>query len=92
MSHRVYDHDRTPDNPGDHVRMAQQRASRFADPLDQARFMDAFRISRIAASKGADIYVAYRHRLEADDSVWVAGHIEGLASVSGPEKKIRRGF
>lgn len=78
---RVYDKDREPAGPNPMI-LAQRRADRFEDPLDRARFMDAFAQGRIAEARGDErAYVWYRQALEEDDSVRVAGLIEGAASI-----------
>ena len=62
--------------------IAKQRSERLPDPLDRARFMDAFGKARIAGARGDErLYNWYRSALDADDSVVVAGLIEGAASV-----------
>ncbi|AMD42778.1 hypothetical protein SEA_XKCD426_37 [Streptomyces phage Xkcd426] len=84
---RVFDHDRPPAglNP---MQIAAMRAERLEDPIDRARFMDAFRSARIeTVRKGDDgrVYHWYRAALDADHSATVAGLIEGAASVRGPK-------
>lgn len=79
--HPVYDRDRVvnPDCPP--VKVAMGRATRFEDPVDRSRFMEAFNQARVATSRGKDLYLALRCALEEDDSVRVTGLIEGCASV-----------
>lgn len=62
--------------------IAKQRSASLPDPLDRAKFMDAFTVARVAESRGDQrLYGWFRAALEADDSVTVAGYIEGAASV-----------
>lgn len=65
--------------------IAQRRADRLPNPADRARFMDWFGKSRVATLRGVDLYVLMRNALVADDSVMVAGLIEGAASAHGME-------
>lgn len=83
---RTYDKPRRPvAGPAD---IARDRASRFPDPLDQNHFLSAFAQGRVAEARGDERrYVWYREALEADDSVRVAGLIEGMASVPQSERK-----
>lgn len=62
--------------------IAKQRSESLPDPIDRARFMDAFTKARVAESRGDErLYHWYRAALDADDSVTVSGYIEGAASV-----------
>lgn len=62
--------------------IAARRAQRFQDPIDHNRFLEAFAQGRIAEARDDERrYHWYREALEADDSVRVAGLIEGMASV-----------
>ena len=83
---RTYDKPRQPvRNPAD---IARDRAARFPDPQDQNHFLSAFAQGRVAEARGDDrAYHWYREALEADDSVRVAGLIEGAASVTTDERK-----
>lgn len=84
---RTYDKPRQPvRNPAD---IARDRATRFPDPLDQNHFLSAFAQGRVAEVRGdGRAYHWYREALEADDSVRVAGLIEGAASVPAHERKL----
>lgn len=78
---RVFDRDRLPLGLPPLV-IAKQRSERLADPIDRAKFMDAFTKARVAEARGDErLYHWYRGALDADDSVVVAGYIEGAASV-----------
>lgn len=80
---RVFDRDRGPAGTPPLV-IAKQRSERLDDPIDRAKFMDAFTKGRVAAARDdRRLYVWYRAALDADDSVAVAGYIEGAASVNG---------
>ncbi len=82
---RTYDRDRLPQGLPP-VAIAKQRSERLDDPLDRARFMDAFAKGRVAEAGGDDrLYLMFRMALELDDSVAVAGFIEGAASVHAPK-------
>lgn len=84
---RVYDRDRPPAGLPP-VDIAQMRANRLDDPLDQLRFMEAFRVGRITEARGQCMDRAWRHHLDEDDSVWVAGYIEGVSSVDRNQRKV----
>lgn len=78
---RVSDRDRGPAGTPPLV-IAKQRSERLADPIDRAKFMDAFAKARVAEVRGDErLYHWYRAALDTDDSVAVAGFIEGAASV-----------
>ena len=83
MTH-TYDKDR-PVNLGlPPLMIAKQRSEQLTDGtvFDKARFMDAFAKARVAETRGdGRLYHWYRAALDADDSVAVAGFIEGAASV-----------
>lgn len=87
---RVFDRDR-PVNLGlPPLVIAKQRSERLADPIDRAKFLDAFTKARIAETRGDQrLYTWYRGALEADDSVVVAGYIEGAASVHAQRGPVR---
>lgn len=77
---RVFDHDRGPAGQPP-LAIARQRSQRLPDPIDRVRFMDAFTKARVAEVRGDErLYHWYRAALDADDSVVVAGYIEGAAS------------
>ena len=79
---REYDHNRPVNLARPALDVARDRARRFPDPLDQARFMDAFAQARVATARGDDrLYLWLRAALDHDDSVRVAGLIEGSASL-----------
>ncbi|AKA61770.1 hypothetical protein SEA_MAIH_31 [Streptomyces phage Maih] len=81
---RVFDRDRPAHVGLPPLVIAKQRSERLADPIDRAKFLDAFTKARVASARGdARLYTWYRAALEADDSVVVAGYIEGAASVNG---------
>ena len=82
MKQRTVDQDR-PVNLGlPPLVIAKQRSESLPDPVDRIRFMDAFKQARVAEARGDQrLYSWYRAALEADDSVVVAGYIEGAASV-----------
>lgn len=62
--------------------IAKQRSERLPDPVDRAKFMDAFTKARIAEARGdSRLYDWFRSALETYDSVVVAGYIEGASSV-----------
>jgi hypothetical protein len=86
---RTYDRDRPVNLQANAFVVAAHRAEHF-EGLDHNRFMDTFRVARVAGQTGReeDLYQAFRHALDADDSVTVAGIIEGLASTRGPEGKV----
>lgn len=67
----------------DPVTIAQERASRFGDPIDRERFMQAFSYARTATARGDDdwTYHWFRKALNDDASVTVAGLVEGITSV-----------
>jgi len=70
------------------AQMADRRAAKLDDPIDRVAFMEAFAQGRIAAFRGDErAYHWYRKALEADDSVRVAGLIEGAASVPATGRK-----
>uniref|UniRef100_A0AAU7H038 Uncharacterized protein n=1 Tax=Streptomyces phage Geonosis TaxID=3158856 RepID=A0AAU7H038_9CAUD len=78
---RVFDGDRPAHIGLPPLVIAKQRSERLADPIDRAKFMDAFAKARVAESRGDHrLYHWYRAALDADDSVVVAGYIEGAAS------------
>lgn len=77
---RVFDRDRGPARTPPLV-IAKQRSERLADPIDRVKFLDAFTKARVAESRGDHrLYHWYRAALDMDDSVAVAGYIEGAAS------------
>jgi hypothetical protein len=84
---RVYDHDRPAQRPP--LELAQVRAERLADPLDREKFLLAFQRARVAEARGdTRLYHWYRRALDEDDSVTVAGLIEGAASAPGRKGRI----
>ncbi|AKA61700.1 hypothetical protein SEA_YDN12_33 [Streptomyces phage YDN12] len=81
---RVFDRDRPAHVGLPPLVIAKQRSERLPDPIDRAKFMDAFVKGRVAAARDdRRLYIWYRAALEADDSVSVSGYIEGAASVNG---------
>lgn len=79
---REYDRDRPVNLGTPPIVIAKQRSQRLDDPRDRAKFMDAFARARIAETRNDHrLYHWYRAALDADDSVVVAGYIEGAASV-----------
>lgn len=78
---RVFDRDR-PVNLGlSPLAIARQRSQMLNDPIDRGRFMGAFARAQTAELRGDErLYHWYRAALDADDSVAVAGYIEGAAS------------
>ncbi len=78
---RVFDGDRPAHIGLPPLVIAKQRSERLADPIDRAKFLDAFTKARVAEARGDHrLYHWYRAALDADDSVAVAGYIEGAAS------------
>lgn len=88
MKTRTFDRDRLENFHADPSVIARRRAARFPELRDQNRFLDAFSQGRIAEARGDERrYVWYREALDADDSVRVAGLIEGMASVPQTGRK-----
>lgn len=82
----TYDRDRPVNLRAVPLAIAFQRSARLADPIARARFMDAFTKGRVAEARGdGRMYQWFRSALEADDSITVAGLIEGAASVHGQQ-------
>lgn len=80
-ANRTYDRDR-PVRPLTPTQLAELRADRLEDPLDRARFLDAFAQGRVAAERGdTRLYLWFRAAMDTDRSATVAGLIEGAASV-----------
>lgn len=80
---RIYDENRPVNLLRSPVAIAEDRASRFEDPLDRNRFMEAFTQARIARARGDQrLYLWYREALDKDDSVRLAGLIHGAASIN----------
>lgn len=78
---RTFDRPR-PDSGLTAAQMANRRAALLSDPLDRVVFMEAFAQGRVAAHRGDErAYHWFRKALDEDDSVRVAGLIEGAASV-----------
>jgi hypothetical protein len=78
---RVFDGDRPAHIGLPPVVIARQRSELMDNPIDQGRFMSAFARARTAELRGDHrLYHWYRAALDADDSVVVAGYIEGAAS------------
>lgn len=87
-SNREYDENRPANPHANPLDVAARRANRFTDPLDRHRFLEAFGQARVAEHReDRRLYLWYRAALEEDDSVRVAGLIEGAASVPGPGRK-----
>lgn len=79
---RTYDQDRT---PGDKAcTIASRRTARLDGPMERHRFMAAYQLGRRFAETGRDSYIEFRRMLEADDSVGLAGLIEGESSIRKP--------
>jgi len=82
---RTYDRNRPVNRNLPPTDVAEYRARRLADPLDRVRFMEAFGQARVAeARQDPRLDLWLRAALEDDDSVRVAGLIEGVASVVVP--------
>ena len=86
---RVFDRDRPTAGPVAPGLIARRRSLRYEDLADQRAFLDAFMAGRTAERLGdRRAYIWYREALETDDSVRVAGLIEGAASVPSHERKL----
>lgn len=81
---RTYDTDRQPTDGDRAVTIASRRTARLDTPFERHKFMAAFQLGRQFALRGKDSHAEYRRMLEADDSVGVAGLIEGESSVRKP--------
>lgn len=71
------------------VQIAEARAERFSDPIEQRDFLDAFSAARVSVARGdGRLYVWFREALDAGESVTVAGYIEGATSVHYNGKRV----
>lgn len=66
------------------IEVAHRRAATFSDPLDRIRFLEAFEAGRVATAQGKDLYPVFRRCMDTEDSVTLAGLVEGAASTRSP--------
>lgn len=78
----VKDIDRKPAAGPNPMQLAARRAERFEDPIERQRFLDWFARARVATARGDDrIELWFAQAWNTDDSVTMAGLIEGASSV-----------
>lgn len=72
--------------------IARER-SRYYPPLERARFLNAFKHGVKAGELGADTYQVFAMAWAQEDSVFIAGYLEGIASTreaTGTEYGVKR--
>jgi hypothetical protein len=83
----VKDVDRTPAGPTA-MHVAAKRSERLDDPIDRHRFMVWFERARVATARGDDrLELWFEQAWISNNSVMMAGLIEGATSVPSNERK-----